>query len=413
MCVGRKAFRHDLETDDFASGRLELSIDLPEWFETDARTTYEQLIRQMLDSDSQKRPSVSRLCISFTDILHRKRLESGELSLPATNDRFFIQSDNMLGTSVPSNEGFHSLRWDLGLPNGTSEQDVGQWMQPESRERLLTRDHPNTVWIRFCAAWALVALKDVTRAVHAFQELVEALERAGVRHLPLLSAYYGLSWALAEEGKLGESARQFQNLIASETQEDEEDDAVKRMLLSAKSALARNHLLWQPHGQTARYLEQIVVEQTKLLGPAHPETLESQTLRGVAYLLLHDRAATDQGLQILSDVCKSPTMLFTSERPAIVTLCGLCWLLFRTDQKNEALRIFYKTVELQKRHLDKQFPMTAISLEALSNIMPTGPIFWTTSGDERTPNNKSSPYGRVGTLKCRNCRRRKIRVDAF
>jgi len=117
--------------------------------------------------------------------------------------------------------------------------------------------------------------------------------------------------------------------------------------------------------------------------------------------------------RILSDVCESPTVLFTNERPAIVTLCGLCWLFFRTDRKSEALRMFYKTVELQKRFLDKQFPMTAVSLEALSNIMPTGPVFWTPSGDERTLNNKSRPFGRMGTLKCSNCRRRKIRVDAF
>ena len=414
MCIGRKAFKHDFETDDFAFRRLELSIDFPEWFDTDTKTTYEHIIRQMLDSDYQKRPSVDGLCVTFINILKMKRLKSEEEPLLTSGDRFFIESRNMLGTTVPSDEGFHGLRWELSLPGKWStEWDTEKWTHLEkARERLLSRNHPNTVWIRFCAAWTLVSMRNAA-AIDAFRDLIKVLEQKSIGHLSLLSAYYGLSWALAEDGKLGESAREFQKLIevAILHEEGRENVSINRLLLYAKSSLARNHLLWQPHERTAEYLEQIVVEQTKLIGPEHSETLETQTLRGIARLLLHDSAATDQGLEILSNACGSPTILLTSERPAIFTLCGLCWLFYRTDRISEALRIFYKTVELQKRHLDKQFPLTATSLEALSSKMPTGPILWTASGNDKSLNNKGTSYGRVGTLKCSNCRRRKIRVD--
>lgn len=63
--------------------------------------------------------------------------------------------------------------------------------------------------------------------------LVRRLEPKTIGHLPILSAYYGLSWALTEDGKLGESATELQKLIEFDIQDEEirENESIKRLLL--------------------------------------------------------------------------------------------------------------------------------------------------------------------------------------
>lgn len=161
------------------------------------------------------------------------------------------------------------------------------------------------------------------------------------------------------------------------------------------------------HRRLRQDLEEIVAEQTKLLGPNHHETLETRTLLGVAHLLAAEET-TSPGTKLLSDACVSSTSLFTFECPVLFTLCGLCWTFLSTSKEGEAERIFRTATELQSQHLGNNLALTTLSLEAPGKAFPTSaPLI------QKALPLGINPYRTTGTLKCSTCRGRHRQVASL
>ena len=362
LCVGYKAFNHDFDTYDFATGRKNLEITI-HTFDHRAEL-YEKLIRQMLSPHYESRPSIKEICAGFSDIIKRMDVEWGDGEL---NEEDFIKPENMLGMAVPSNDGFHCMHWDLGLPG--QEHAVGRWeMMEQARTRILGPKHVNTVWTQFCYAWVLVSAGCVRLAVRGFEKLLEQSDRK-------LWAYYGLIWALTEAGRLGDAHEALINLELDLRKLNSKDDSTHRILLAANSALARSHLLSQFREENVDDLKQLVAQQTTRLGPDHAETLASRALLGVAELLQHNHTATLQSDTLLR-ACSSETKVFQTERPAILTLCQLAWTLARNSKGSEARRLFDETVRRQREYYGRENVLSETSLENLAQFLRLGPIPW-------------------------------------
>jgi len=398
LYFGYKAFNHDFDTDDFASGKKNLEIAIHA-FDHHAEL-YEKLIRQMLSPQYDSRPSIKEICGSFSDIVKRFSSEHGDRGLDEEN---FIKRENMLGMAVPSNEGFYCVHWNIGFPGPGAAVD--RWARMErARTRILGPKHQNTVWARFCYAWVLVSSGRMDLAVQCFEKLLE--ESDNVRKL---WAHYGLIWALTDTGRLGDANRTHTDLEVELNKVDNKDETTHRLLLASKSALARSHLLWRPQEQNVDYLKQLVAQQTALLGPDHPETLTSRTLLGVAELLQHSYPATLQSDVTLSGACESETKVFQTERPAILTLCQLAWTLARNSKESEARRVFDETVRRQREYYGKENVLPETSLENLTQFLGLGPISWVLS-EAPTWRRGNNPFGSKGTRSCVRCRQRKIKV---
>ena len=401
LCIGHKAFNHDFDTDDFATGKKNLEIVI-HTFDNRAEL-YEKMIRQMLNPQYDNRPSIKEICTCFNDIVKRLDVErrDGEL-----DEEDFIKSENMLGTAIPSNDGFHSVHWDLGLPGQEAAGD--RWARMErARTRILGAKHRNTFWTQFCHAWVLISSGNVDLAVQRFEKLFEQSDNVGK-----FWAEHGLIWALTEAGRLGEADRAYGRLEVKLNKLDSRDDSTQRLFLTAKSALARSHLLWRPQEQNVDYLKRLVAQQTALLGSDHAETLTARTLLGVAELLQHSYAATLQSDVTLSGASGSEVKVFQTERPAILTLCQLAWTLARNSKESEARRVFDETVRRQREYYGKENVLPETSLEILTQFLHLGPISWVLpKGPTGVKGN--NPWGSVGTVSCVSCRRRKIKVSPY
>jgi tetratricopeptide (TPR) repeat protein len=401
LCIGYKAFKHDFDTDDFASGKTDLKIEITSF--TDRAPLYEKLITEMLNPRYDSRPSIKEICDNFTEIV-KSDAEPGVDGYEGSVGEDFIRWENMLGTSVPSVDGFHSMQWDLGLPG--QELSLDRWKHMiEARSKILGKKHPNTIWARFSYAWAFVSTGSLELAVGIFEELLEQSE-----NVHKLWAYYGLGWALTDLGRLGDADRTSGKGLEMAAKTNE-DDSMGRFILGAKSALARGHLLWRPQEQNVEYLNHVVSQQTALIGYDHPDTLTSRALLAIAELLQHRYAGTTQSEQRLSEASQSESKVFRTERPAILTLCQLSWTLARNSKVVEARRVFDETVRWQRKYYGKENVLPEISLEALTQSLQLGPIRWVNS--EPVVRSGNNPFGSKGTRSCGNCRARKIKVSPY
>ena len=295
LCIGQKAFKNDFAVFQFASSEKQFLCEFPGWFKPDFAKRFRILIQKMLDPEHENRPSINALCEDckglISGIICR---DVNQLTHEMGKDKFFIQSENMLGTDVPTQEGFHSIRWEMGLPGFNSQARtayVTRFMNiVEARKFLLGTAHPNTIWSIVCLAWTLVSAGLAQTAVDKFLEALEILKNSQENTISEFIRF-GLGWAYLEDGKLRDSYSQFKLVLDRRLEQGTE---LTRHTLATQSALARNHLLWRPYDQTRRNLEAIADQQTVLLGEEHPDTLESISLLAVADLFQHDYSTTQQ-----------------------------------------------------------------------------------------------------------------------
>jgi hypothetical protein len=242
------------------------------------------LIQQLLNPEHDKRPSIEAVCKIYNSFISLITLRNEDQVLAEVkDDLLFFSSKYLLGTDVPSEEALRSVRWDKGLPSGTSEtsvQQVQRWERLiEARETILGPEHPTTVWSILCLAWTYICTGDSHRATANFQEALDITQKTkGTEHIHSLLVQYGLAWAYTDAGKLGPSAKLFEEILDVQSRADE--PTILRDMLATRSALARNHLLWRPHELTIPMLESIVDEQKNAIGNDHRETLESISLLG-------------------------------------------------------------------------------------------------------------------------------------
>lgn len=414
LCIGKKAFKDDFDTFQFATSDRPFPIEFPDSFETTAAEKYRPLIQQMLNPEHEKRPSIHQLCKLYTGFLPLITfLNQNEIQAQVNDEFFLIRPEYLLGTDVLSEEAFYSLRWDKGLPGtgraiSTIDPHLRRWRRlVKARTTILGEEHRNTIWSLICLAWTRISIGDPEDAAADFQNAFERIVRSeGTERKYLIFMFYGLAWAHADAGKLGSSAELFESILDKGNSNGEMP--TKRFLLATRSALARNHLLWRPHQETIPMLTAILDQQKDALGPDHPDSLETLSFLATACLFHHSSDATTKSNELFKQAFSVPTRLFRIEHPVLLSLCGLSWTLVRCEQTREAQRLFEYLEQAQNEFLVGEYPSTATSLEALAPELNRG-VCWRQDPQKPSGNN---PYGLAGARKCENCRKAKRQVSS-
>jgi hypothetical protein len=411
LCVGKKAFKDDFDTFQFATMTKPLVIEFADSFEQTAAEKYGPLIRQMLDPEHEKRPSVNELCKLYTGFLSLVTPHNqNKIQTHLNNDLFLIQQEYLLGTDVLSEDAFHSLRWDKGLPGSnlvtlTEDRHLQRWKRlVEARKIILGEEHRNTIWGLICLAWTRISIGDSDNAAIDFQDAFERIVRSeGIERKYAIFMFYGLAWAHTDAEKIRPATELFEDILDNRSSQGETPS--QRFLLATRSALARNHLLWRPHEDTIPMLTSILNEQKTALGDDHPDTLETLSFLATAYLLHHNSDATVQGNKLFKEAFSVPTRLFEIEHPVLLTLCGLSWTLVRHKQQRVAQRLFEQLEQAQNGLLVGEYPSTVRSLEALAPMLNRGVCWRQNPNSQKTSGN--NPYGLSGVRKCEKCRKAK------
>lgn len=165
LCVGKKAFKDDFDTFQFAASKKEFAIEFPSWFDQDAAEQYGPLIREMLHPEYERRPSIEKLSKSFSKLIPLISIQTGdEIQAQLEDEYFFLQSKYLLGTDVLSKEALQYVRWDKGLPGGILErniQSMQRWKRlVEVRKVILGNEHINTIWAMISLAWTYISMGD-------------------------------------------------------------------------------------------------------------------------------------------------------------------------------------------------------------------------------------------------------------
>jgi serine/threonine protein kinase len=113
LCVGKKAFRDDFDTFQFAAKETEFVTDFPTWFDGQAMESYNNLIQSMLHPDYSKRASIeslSKKCCKCISLVSYRNIDELELELN-DDDCSLLLSKHLLGTDVTSEESEQNVRW--------------------------------------------------------------------------------------------------------------------------------------------------------------------------------------------------------------------------------------------------------------------------------------------------------------
>jgi hypothetical protein len=385
-------------------------IEFPDWFDPMLKDPLRSLIQKTLDPDHTNRPSIAGICSSATRLV--ANLTSHEPHSLRNAGEQLIEWENILGTDVPSEEGYHALRWEVcypGYAGGSHSPYIARCQKIwRARKELLGISHPNTFWSMMCLGWAMSS----AGLPEAIQIFTEANEIAANSTIPSIRdnihfTNFGLIWTTAESEPqyITHASKPFRAIQDAESLSDS-DRSLKRLALAARTAILRMDMLWGR--QYATSFRDILEEQKTILNEGHPELLETQTLMAVNTLFTRTVLSTSEARTLLGDIASSPTRLFRIEHPGLLTLCGLAWGYARKDNhRQEAIRIFNEAEGMQKRLLGLEYPTTTVSLEALATALTQGPIIWSVESSQGKGNNR---VGSKGLLKCEYCRLKKIRV---
>lgn len=325
----------------------------------------------------------------------------------------FIGAEAILSTDTPSEEGYHSLRWEIGYPiSGKSARTpyVERCTKIlNARKTLLGTDHPNTFWSQLCLGWALYSAQSFEEAMEAFTNADEVASKTANTTISerKANAQFGLASALGKTTSRENHKRAgsiFQEILAARTVSGKVD----RLGLATKVSSTRQMIRW--HGGS---LGKLMEEQKVLLGDGHSEILETQTFIAVSEVFSSARNSTSEARNLLATIAASPTRLFRIEHPGLLTLCDLAWDFTRNGfYQREAIRLFNEARAMQQKLLALEYPRTTVSLEALAGILGEGPITWSLpslDGAQRGNNH----FGNKGILKCVLCRSRKVKVSTL
>ena len=411
LCVGRKAFRDDFDTYEFAMAEKPIVIEFPEWFNPGVKTSLQSLIQRMLEPDHEKRPSVARICSDASKLIAQITSREPEtLQMPGEN--FFIGAEAILSTDVPSEEGYHSLRWEIGYPISDKSARTPYVercrMILNARKTLLGSHHPNTFWSQMCLAWSMYSAQSFEEAVEAFTSANEVASKTANTTISECKPYaqFGLASALEKTTSHENTNRAhsiFQELLAARTVAGKVD----RLGLAIQVSSTRQMIRWR--GQLG--LGKVMEEQKVLLGDGHIETLETQTFIAMSELFSSVKDSTSNARNLLATIAASPTRLFRIEHPGLLTLCDLAWgFAGKPLYRREAIRIFNEARAMQQKLLALEYPSTTVSLEALAEILGEGPITWSLPSLDGVQRGNNY-FGNKGILKCILCRSRKVKVS--
>jgi Protein kinase domain len=412
LCFERKAFKDDFETYQFALAPKPLVVEFPAWFNDGVKTTLQSLINKSLDPDHETRASTSRMCSEAGKLIsHLTNQDRLELD----HEQFFINTRNILSTDVPTQEGYHFLRWEIGYPRRdatTRSPFVARCKKiVQARKNLLGANHGNTFWSELCLGWALYSSGALEEAIEVFTEAIGIASNSaqpvlGEHHIDF--ARFGLAWTLTRT-PLPENNRRGKNIfdtIITSREGSNPEGSVDRLSIAVKAATISQNILWGTAVEGD--LEALLKLQRIVFEEGHADLLETGTLVAISKLFSSTRASTVEAREQLTAIAAHPARLFRIEHPGLLTLCDLAWDYAGRSYRREAIRIFKEAKYMQQKLLRVEYPSTVTSLEALADILEEGPITWSTP--EEGPSRGNNRNGSKGVVKCRRCRERHKKV---
>ena len=179
LTTGRKAFRSDFHSYQFAQGLTELTLIFPPWLNSSSKAILNTWIKRMLSPESRDRPSAHELSDNFRELgpLLRPHPDSAWSTCNAT------QKEKMLGTDVPCSLGV--LRWEDLVIAGDVNQHKNTLQRYDSivssRTNLLGPRHPYTLWSMLCSTWLRFYLGLSEEAAIGFHKILAAKTKSSRR----------------------------------------------------------------------------------------------------------------------------------------------------------------------------------------------------------------------------------------
>ncbi|KAI1275681.1 kinesin light chain 1, partial [Xylaria sp. FL0933] len=223
-----------------------------------------------------------------------------------------------------------------------------------AEERVLGKDHPNTLTTLHNLALALWGQGEYEEAEKFYRQVMEAQERVlGKEHPSTLTTLHNLALALFDQGEYEEAERIYRRVV----------EAQERVLgKEHPSTLATLHdlalaLLDQGEYEEAEKIYRRVVEaQERVLGKEHRSTLK--TLYNLA-IVLENKGGYEEAEKIYRRVIEAREKVLGKEHPyTLITLHNLALVLEHEGEYEEAESFYRRVIEASEKVLGEEHPDT-------------------------------------------------------
>jgi tetratricopeptide (TPR) repeat protein len=317
----------------------------------------------MLELKPENRPSAESLGNRLDELFNALVCSSPSHSSVATrHSGFFVEAQNVLGTSVPSTKS--GLRWEQIFASG----NLGQHMRTldrylllaKRRKRVLGSQDPNTIWTCLCYAWGSFFLGFVDQALNAFQEVGE-IQRTmfNDEHPELWITMNGIAWTYVAQRRDYECSALFRQILGVQRRVLGSDHP---QTLDTMFGLATS-LCNLGDGSAIEIFEQTIHRQSLKLGADHVSTLISKA--GLAWAYVRFREKQD-ALRLYEEAATLLTKLLGLEHiDTLDTLSGLAWVLMLMGESKRAVQIFEGVATRQTRLLGIDDSCTLFTFKGL------------------------------------------------
>ena len=232
-----------------------------------------------------------------------------------------------------------------------------------ARERLLDRDHPDTLTSRSNLAIAYADSGRLDDAIRLGEETLAASERVlGSDHPDTLGSRNNLAAAYGAAGRTAEAISLHEQTLAAHERllgPDHPDT------LSSRNNLANAYGAAGRTAEAVRLHEQTLASRERLLGPDHPDTLSSRNNLAGDY---REAGRLDEAIPILEQTLKARERLLDPDHPDILASRGnLAAAYAEAGRTAEAISLHEQTLAARERLLGPDHPKTLGSRHNLAH----------------------------------------------
>ncbi|MET7520406.1 FxSxx-COOH system tetratricopeptide repeat protein [Streptomyces sp. NPDC005480] len=228
-------------------------------------------------------------------------------------------------------------------------------------ERVLGKDHADTLISRHDLASAYLSARDLDRAIPMFeQSLTDQARVLGEDHPNTLYSRSNLAYAYLSAGNLDRAIPMFEQSLTDYTRVLGEDHP---NTLSTRSNLASAHMVAEDLDRAIPMFEQSLTDYTRVLGEDDPGTLSSRRCLALAYRSAEDVArAIPMFEQSLTDY----TRVLGEDHPdTLYSRNDLASAYLSAGELDRAIPMFEQSLTDQARVLGEDHPDT---LDSRSNL---------------------------------------------
>jgi tetratricopeptide (TPR) repeat protein len=372
LCVGKRAFGTDVAAWDYSLKKEPLNIKFPSSLEFAAELALELWIREMIDWDPARRPTLDALGKRFGQLLYlvmTPSLESKRIRTTWENIDL-LHPENLLSTDSPSNNQAMMKqippRWEQVLFQGSHHSHNIKTLERAkqvavARENLLGMSHPRTIHSKIRLAWTSFYMSptSVVNSSEQFKSLLELKAPNEMTDRETVSYFAGIGWAECLSENYDESSRMFEKALEIQQQSDRlmDPDTLSYTVALARAQIKKALINMKKTGRKrkrsssddARSLAERALGQLHMsyncqrsspeLGKDHPETAETMKSIAWAYQIL----ATIRKIEL------TPTKLL--------------------EQYYQSAETFFKeALEVERKSLGDDHPQTLFTLHEVGRV---------------------------------------------